>query len=179
MKPAGDPRGGNGYGRSDDGAGNGKAATDRRHDLTDRLAQLLASHEALIQERQPALVRNCSGYYLRGVLTRRSLHVPRLLVGSEGPLALFTEATLHTAPLPAFRGVALLLFGQTEPALRSVQSIARQQPSACDLLDRRLLTLAREADPRFEQIITPTAEAALIVERPDSVIGRFATGSRW
>ncbi|MGE3313966.1 MAG: anaerobic glycerol-3-phosphate dehydrogenase subunit C [Planctomycetaceae bacterium] len=148
-----------------DGTGDRDAASERKREFTSRLAQLLAGHEGLIQERQPQLVRNCSGYYLRGVLTRRSLHIPRLLVGSEGTLALFTAATLHTAPLPAFRGVVLLLFGQTEPALRSVQSIARQQPSACDLLDRRLLTLAREADPRFEQIISPTAEAALIVEQ--------------
>ena len=46
-----------------------------------------------------------------------------------------------------------------------MQEIAEQEPSACDLMDRRLLSLAREADPRFEQLIAPTAEVALIVEQ--------------
>jgi Fe-S oxidoreductase len=88
-----------------------------------------------------------------------------MVVGSEGTLGLFTAATLHTARLPAHRGVVLLLFGQMEAAVRAVQAISPQQPSACDLLDRRLLTLAREADPRFAELISPSAEAALIVEQ--------------
>jgi hypothetical protein len=122
-------------------------------------------NQELILERQPPLVRNCSGYYLRGILRKDWIQVPRMLVGSEGTLALFTEATLHTAPLPAFRGVALLLFSDLESALRSVPAIARQQPSACDLLDRRLLSLAREADTRFEKLVSAAAEAALLVEQ--------------
>ncbi|MEX0585629.1 MAG: FAD-linked oxidase C-terminal domain-containing protein, partial [Pirellulales bacterium] len=46
-----------------------------------------------------------------------------------------------------------------------MQLVNDQQPTACDLLDRRLLTLAREADPRFEAIIPKAAEAGLIVEQ--------------
>ena len=104
---------------------------------------------ALIRERQPPLMRNCSGYHLRTVLAGDTVHLPRLLVGSEGTLALFTSATLDTAPLPAQRGVALLLFGKLESAIRTVQAVNDQQPAACDLVDRRLLTLARDADPAF------------------------------
>ncbi len=136
-----------------------------KREIVAGLRKILAENHQLILERQPPLVRNCSGYYLRGVLGDGGLHVPRMLVGSEGTLALFTEATLHTSPLPAFRGVVLLLFGDLEAALRSVQIIARQQPSACDLLDRRLLTLAREADARFDRLASPAAEAALLVEQ--------------
>ena len=136
-----------------------------KRNLVSRLAKLLLDNESLIKDRQPALIRNCCGYMLRGVLSETHLNLPRLLVGSEGTLGFWTAATLHTAPLPAHRGVVLLLFGQLEGAVRSVQQIARQQPSACDLLDRRLLTLAREADPRFQEFISPAAEAALLVEQ--------------
>lgn len=136
-----------------------------KRNLVSRLSKLLADNELLIRERQPALIRNCCGYMLRGVLSETHLNLPRLLVGSEGTLGMWTAATLHTAPLPAHRGVVLLLFGQLEGAIRSVQQIAQQQPSACDLMDRRLLTLAREADPRFQELISPAAEAALIVEQ--------------
>src|SRR5690606_23023982 len=97
-------------------------------------------------------------------LSDTHIHLARFLVGSEGTLGLFTAATLHTAPLPAHRGVALMFFGELEAATRAVLAISPHQPSACDLLDRRLLSLAREADPRFEPLIPPAAEAALIVE---------------
>lgn len=137
-----------------------------KRQLVHKLASLLIEHSDLIRERQPPLVRNCCGYYLRNVLSDGRVHLPRLLVGSEGTLGLFTAATLHTAPLPRHRGVVLLLFGQMEAAVRTVLAISGQQPSACDLLDRRLLTLAREADERFAQMISPAAEAALIVEQP-------------
>ena len=137
----------------------------RRHQLTQRLRSLLKENEALIRERQRPLLRNCSGYHLRNVLVDDELHLPRLLVGSEGTLALFTSATLHTSPLPAHRGVVMLLFGHLEQATAAVCRIAEQQPSACDLMDRRLLSLAREADPRFASLIPRAAEAGLIVEQ--------------
>lgn len=148
-------------------AGPATAAVDGqlKRQLVARLSALLAEHALLIAERQPPMIRNRCGYCLRGVLYGNKLRLARLVVGSEGTLGLFTAASLHTAPVPAHRGVVLLLFGQLETATRAVQVIAQQQPSACDLLDRRLLTLAREADARFEQLIPPTAEAALIVEQ--------------
>lgn len=138
---------------------------DSKREILSRLKKLLQDHRELIDERQPPGVRNCSGYFLRGVLAADRLHLHRLLVGSEGTLGLFTGATLHTAPLPAYRGVALLLFGDLESAIEAVQVLAEQQPSACDLLDRRLLSLGREADERFERWIPKTAEAGLLVEQ--------------
>lgn len=136
-----------------------------RQGLVSRLARILSENENLIREKQPPIPRNCAGYFLRGVLSRTHLHAARLLVGSEGTLGLFTAATLHTAPLPTGRGVALLLFTSLEAAVDAVHALSDQLPSACDLLDRRLLTLAREADAFFTHIIPPTAEAALIVEQ--------------
>jgi FAD/FMN-containing dehydrogenase/Fe-S oxidoreductase len=149
----------------EDPAATNGAAEGRKRTLVSRVARLIRDHDKLIQERQPPLMRNCSGYHLRSVLSGEELHVPRLLVGSEGTLALFTAATLNSSPLPAQRGIVLLLFGQMESAIRTVQAVINQQPSACDLLDRRILSLAREADPRFEAMIPITAEAALIVEQ--------------
>lgn len=141
---------------------NGQAA---KRELVDRLARLLASHGELIDQKQPAsLPRNRAGYFLRGVLTQSHLNLPRLLVGSEGTLALFASATLRTVALPAHRGAMLISFGSLEGAVRAVSDIAVNRPSACDLLDRRLLTLARETDTRFERLLPAAAEAALLVE---------------
>ena len=143
----------------------GNNSLERKRGIVRRLAKLLSDHAALIEDKQPAsLPRNRAGYFLRGVLSTTHLNLPRLLVGSEGTLALFSSATLRTVPLPAHRGAMLLSFGSLEGAVRAVGDIALDGPSACDLLDRRLLTLARETDTRFERLLPAAAEAALLVE---------------
>ncbi|MEK6239268.1 MAG: anaerobic glycerol-3-phosphate dehydrogenase subunit C, partial [Planctomycetales bacterium] len=83
----------------------------------------------------------------------------------EGTLALITEATLRTIPLPKHRAVALLFFDRLETAARSALRLQAFEPSACDLLDRRLLSLARDVDPRYDLLIPTSAEAALLVEQ--------------
>ncbi|QDU81720.1 Anaerobic glycerol-3-phosphate dehydrogenase subunit C [Polystyrenella longa] len=132
--------------------------------LVSKLAKLLEDNEELIYAKQPSMLRNTCGYIVRKVLLEGRVNLPRLLVGSEGTLGMFTAATLHTTPLPEFRGIALILFGQTQAAIQAMQAITPLRPSACDLLDRRLISLAREADDKFAQLITPAAEAAMLVE---------------
>ena len=140
-------------------------ASVRKRLIVSRLAKLLTDHKQLIRDRQPTGVRNSCGYYLRSVLDEERLNLPRLLVGSEGTLGLFTAATLHTSELPAYRGVVLLLFGELSAAVRAVQVIVPQQPSACDLMDRRVLSLACERNSAFRALVSPAAEAALLVEQ--------------
>ena len=136
-----------------------------KRNLASQLSVLLSENARLIEQKQPVTqFRNRAGYMLRGVLNGSSVSFPRLLVGSEGTLGLFTKATLKTSALPAHRCALLILFESVESAVHAVQTIAAQRPSACDLLDRRLLTLARDIDSRFESLIPAAAEAALIVE---------------
>lgn len=136
-----------------------------RRTVLSRLSKVLQDNAELIEKHQPPMVRNTSGYFLRGVHRGEEVNLPRLLVGSEGTLGLFTSATLHTSPLPEFRGVALLLFGEMDDAIDSVLTVMPQQPSACDLIDRRLLSLGRENDSRFANLIPLAAEAGLIIEQ--------------
>ena len=142
----------------------GQTPATRRASIIQQLADLLQQNQDLIRRHQPALIRNCCGYMLRNILRDDHLDLPRLLAGSEGTLAAFTEATLYTMALPEHRSAALLMFSSLESAILAVQLILPMDPSACDLLDRRLLSLGRERDPRFSRIILPDAEAGLIVE---------------
>lgn len=134
-------------------------------DRLSRLVQLLTDNHELIERYQPPMIRNCSGYQLRGTLRDQQLNLPRLMVGSEGTLGMFTSAVLHTSPLPEHRGVVLLLFGDLNSALEAVSIVGALQPSACDLLDRRVLGLGREAGTFFQKIIPDTAEAGLLIEQ--------------
>lgn len=137
----------------------------RRQELVVRLADLLERNAALIADRQPKAWGSRSGYQLADVLEGGSLHLGRLFAGSEGTLAIVTEATLATTPLPKARGIGALFFDSLESAAQAVQEILHFAPCACDLLDRRHLSLARENYPEYNLLIPAEAEAMLLVEQ--------------
>jgi FAD/FMN-containing dehydrogenase len=82
-----------------------EAESVRGH-LVDSLTDVLRRNAETIQAYQPKSVVNRSGYHL-DVLSERHLDLAGLLTGSEGTLAVITEITLATQPLPRHRGVAL------------------------------------------------------------------------
>ena len=137
----------------------------RKRDLVNQLAALLTRHAELIRQHRPKNPQDHGGYHLNDALGEDHVDLASLLAGSEGTLAMITEATLGTQLLPRHRGVAMLLFDSLEKAARTVLDILPQNPTACDLVDRRHLTLAREAEPRFERLIPAETEALLLVEQ--------------
>jgi len=143
----------------------GRTAHPRKRELVTRLSRLLADRADLIREQQPKSPLNRCGYNLRDVISDDRLDLAKLLVGSGGTLALITEAILATQPLPRHRGVVLLLFDSMDKACRAVSEILRHEPTACDLMDRRHLTLARETEVRFDLLLPRGTEAVLLVEQ--------------
>ena len=137
----------------------------RRQELVRRLSQVIERDQAAVEKNWPESPVNRCGYNLKGVIDDGRLDVAQLLTGSEGTLALITEAELATVPLVAERGVTLLFFERLEQAAKGALEVAKLQPAACDLMDRRLLSIARETDRRFDLIIPRNAEAMLVVEQ--------------
>ncbi|MFI4873790.1 MAG: anaerobic glycerol-3-phosphate dehydrogenase subunit C [Blastopirellula sp. JB062] len=130
------------------------------------LVEILQRNKALIDKHASSAVVNCAGYQLSGVLEEGKLDVAKLLVGAEGTLGLITEATLRTAPRVKHRGLVLLFFEKLDLAAKAALEIPRLGASACDLLDRRVLAIARETDRRYFNVIPTEAEAMLLVEMP-------------
>src|SRR5262249_55433129 len=118
----------------------------------------------LIRTCRPRTPFNRCGYLLHDVLDDESLDLARLLVGSEGTLGLFTEATLRTVPLPGGRALVLLAFDSVDAALRATGTARKTGPSACELVDRRLLRLARGNDTDLAALVPAAAEAVLLIE---------------
>jgi FAD/FMN-containing dehydrogenase/Fe-S oxidoreductase len=139
-------------------------AQSRRGRLVTQLSDLIIRERSTIERHQPQSLVNRSGYHLGDVLSGDHLDLARLLVGSEGTLALITEAVVATQPLPKQRGVALLMFDRLESAAKAVLEIVALAPSACDLMDRRHLSLAREGVVHYDLLIPPQTEAVLLVE---------------
>ena len=133
--------------------------------LVDRLVSIFRKYEKQISTYESKTAVNRCGYNFSEILTDSRFDLIRLLVGSEGTLALITEATLDTLPIPRHRGAALLCFDSLDKASRAVLDIAPLSPSACDLLDRRYLSLAVEADPSRAGLVPEDTEAVLVVEQ--------------
>ncbi|MGH8528491.1 MAG: FAD-binding oxidoreductase [Nevskiales bacterium] len=70
----------------------------------------------------------------------------RLLLGSEGTLAIITEATLKLTPLPTARCSLRALYRDVSSAAQAVAAIMAQAetPSALEFMDGSALALARE-----------------------------------
>jgi FAD/FMN-containing dehydrogenase/Fe-S oxidoreductase len=139
-------------------------APTRLAEIVRGTAALLRQHDAAIRAERPATQYNRCGFDLTGVLSEAGLNLPRLLVGSEGTLALFTEATLKTVPLPGGAAVVLLGFDSLEAALKATRLAEGEGPSACELIDRRLISLARPAMPEAARLLPAAVECALLVE---------------
>src|SRR5262249_8482072 len=132
-------------------------------DILQSLGDLLHKNAELIQACRPRTPFNRCGYLLHDVVTPDHLDLARLLVGSEGTLAVFTEAILRTIPLPAGRGVVLLGLASLDASLGATVRAMPTGPAACELSDRRLLSLVRGGTDVMP-LIPAGAEAVLLVE---------------
>jgi FAD/FMN-containing dehydrogenase/Fe-S oxidoreductase len=133
-------------------------------DITIAVADLLEQHAEDVQACRPRTPFNRCGYLVHDVLGPGHLDMARLLVGSEGTLALFTEATLKTVPLPAGRSAVLLGFDGLDAALEAARQSLSSGPAACEIIERRLLTLARGNDAAMAALVPQGAEVVLLVE---------------
>ncbi len=129
-----------------------------------RILNLLERHHSLIQKEKPASKVNQAGYNVFDLRNANAIDLTRLFVGSEGTLGIITEAKLRTIPVPRHRGVVALFFHSLDTAARAAVEISKSGVVACDLLDRRLLSLARESNSQNRRLIPVDAEAMLLVE---------------
>ncbi|MEO6812036.1 MAG: FAD-linked oxidase C-terminal domain-containing protein, partial [Isosphaeraceae bacterium] len=138
-----------------------------------KVAMLLTWHADLIAHYRPRMPRRWPGYALTEVSRKGGLDLAKLIVGSEGTLALVTEATLRTVPIPPAQAVIVLSFARLNDAAEAAPQCLDDGPSACELHDWRSIRLVRDADPLFRDAIAEAAEAVLIVEfegdDPDAV----------
>lgn len=125
-------------------------------------------HEA-IRDRFPNLKRNVSGYNFDILVEEAetgTVNLARLLAGSEGTLAIVTEAKVSLEPIPETKAVSLLFYESVLEAVTDVQHVLEHDPAAVELIDNVLLELARETT-EFEEaasLVPQEANAGLLVE---------------
>ena len=124
----------------------------------------LSDKQDVIAGALPGTKRNRSGYAIAGICHNGKIDLARLLAGSEGTLAIFTKIGLRTVELPAASALLQLEFESLEKAAQAVPTIVESGASACELMDRTLIDMARQALPQYRDILPSAGEAVLLVE---------------
>lgn len=137
----------------------------RANELAGDVADICRSYDHVLSDNPVKSCVDRSGYWIPQAVQEQGVDLARLMAGSEGTLALVTEAKLATHPRPAYVGSVLLFFNSMERAAEAAAELGERRVRACDLMDRRHLTLARESDPRYEFLIPAATEAVLLVEQ--------------
>lgn len=108
--------------------------------------------------------RQVSGYAVDRLLPENGFDVGRLLVGSEGTLAVVTEATVRLVPSPAARQMVVLGFTDFAAAGHATPTVLGFTPAACEGLDRRIVDVIVERRGPGAVPALPDGDAWLFVE---------------
>jgi FAD/FMN-containing dehydrogenase/Fe-S oxidoreductase len=130
------------------------ARTDRVGTIYRSVRDTVTAHRQAIAARFPKILRRVSGYNLDELVPGLPIrpqgwpeepwafNLARLIVGSEGTLAMVTGADLKVVPAPQFQGLVVLSFATLPAALDRLAEILETGPVAVEMLDRMILDLA-------------------------------------
>ena len=98
-----------------------------------------------IAARFPDIPRRVSGYNLDALLDPDGVNLSRMVVGSEGTLAVVTEATVQLAALPARRGILAAHFRTLIEAAEATIAANAHGPAAIELVDEIIIERCRSS----------------------------------
>ncbi|ROJ32997.1 D-2-hydroxyglutarate dehydrogenase YdiJ [Morganella morganii] len=104
------------------------------------------THRQTILDSFPKLNRFLTGYDLRHVFSNdmQTFDLTRILTGSEGTLAVITEAKLNITPIPEVRRLVNVKYDAFDSALRNAPFMVAAQALSVETVDSKVLNLARE-----------------------------------
>lgn len=149
--------------------------------LTEIQAEVRADAELTARIERKYRIKNVTGLNLRPLIAFDDPFetIAHLLVGSEGTLALLTEATFATEKIPACRADAMIFTETLGDACRAVQILKKTPVVSAELFDRKALRAVEGADsvPDFVPSLGADATAVLLetnAETPEALAARIA-----
>lgn len=148
------------------------------HPVLSALAGLTRSGLAVIRTEFGRFGRQVSGYALEHLLPERGFDVARLLVGSEGTLAVCTEATVRLVADPAHRTLVVLGYPDIAAAGDATPAILPFRPTACEGLDSRIVEVVRRRKGAAAVPPLPAGAAWVFVEVAGAAAAEVADRAR-
>ncbi len=138
-----------GYGRTSDNLAGLRAITGSGQSwdaapIQEGLRGVARAGLATIRTEFGRFSRQVSGYALENLLPERGFGVQRLLAGSEGTLAVITEATVRLVSEPAHRVLVVLGYPDIAAAGDATPLVLGYGPVACEGIDSRIVDVVRE-----------------------------------
>ncbi len=140
---------------------------DLEGDVYRAVVHLAGQHRSEIERRFPKIQRRVGGYNLDEFVKSQPFNLTKILIGSEGTLAVTLEAQLKLVPRPAYTAVDVIHFQSVQEALEAAPLILPLRPSQVELVDKVLMDLTREQIEyarRMKRFVQDDPGALLVVE---------------
>lgn len=144
-----------------------KQQSSRLGEIYRQVDDIVTTKQELIQQTFPKLTRFMTGYNLAKVYNgdRTLFKLNSILAGSEGTLAVITEAKLSTIPIPRYKKLLTIHYSCFDDALSAAESLLASDPAAIETLDETILELAKQDEIYYHvKDYLGTAKAINLVE---------------
>ena len=140
-----------------------KSDSNRVGQIYRQVDQIVTTKQELIEQQFPKMPRFLTGYNLAKVYDSEGkfFDLNRIIAGSEGSLAVVTEAKLKLTPIPRFKELLVIHYSCFDDALNASQSLLEFEPAAIETIDENILNLARQ-DEIYQYVKDFIADARAI-----------------
>ncbi|MEV6303270.1 FAD-linked oxidase C-terminal domain-containing protein [Actinoplanes sp. NPDC051861] len=132
--------------------------------MVEELRELIGANLATGRTEFATFGRQVSGYAVEHLLPENGFNLTEFLVGSEGTLAVVTEATVKLVADPAHRTLVVLGYPDFGTAGDVIPAILEFQPTACEGLDHRICDVVRSRRGPDAVPPLPAGTAWLMIE---------------
>ncbi|MEV0895665.1 FAD-linked oxidase C-terminal domain-containing protein [Actinoplanes sp. NPDC049802] len=119
------------------------AETSGADELRKNLQEVIGADLAVARTEFARFGRQVSGYAVEHLLPESGFNLTEFLVGSEGTLAVITEATVKLVADPVHRTLVVLGYPDFGTAGDIIPKILEFEPTACEGLDHRICDVVR------------------------------------
>src|SRR5262245_29836594 len=116
-----------------------------RSGLEGRVADIVRAHRDEIERRYPKIMRRVSGYNLDEFVRNGKCNLTKLMVGSEGTRATVHQSKVRIEPRPPATALCVAHFADIVEAIRASDIILPFKPAAIELIDDKIIGLARNS----------------------------------
>ena len=131
-----------------------------------QVKRIVEANREAIQQRYPTIQRRVSGYNLDAFVRNGEFNLAKMVVGSEGTLAVVTEAKVRIVPRPKATAVCVVHFDDLIASTEASEEILACDPYAIEMIDRMVISLTRDAGElgRLMTFVEGDPEALLVTE---------------